>query len=373
MKAIVIGGGVIGSSIAYRMSEAGADVTLVESGRVGSGTSSTSYAWVNACEKLTSRAYFELNLAGVKSHRKIADEFKGANWLHRPGVVQWQDAGAEAAGFDEGDFDKLERLTEWGYPAERIDRQTLAELEPDVDLDTFHEDGALYYPEDGWLDGPVYAGAMVLAARQRFGLKLFQGKVVGLLTRNGAAVGVQLANGETLEADFVINSSGRWANEAAGKAEYELPLAPTVGLIAYTASCDTSLRHGLRTPLVNCRPDGAGRILLRANDIDKKVPADANPVPSNVAAQQLLARVKQLMPALEGVQVEAVRTAIRPIPKDGYSAIGPHPALSNYYVTVTHSGVTLAAFIGEGVTAELVHGRDVTEFAEFRLTRFFKD
>lgn len=373
MKVIVIGGGVIGASIAYRMSEAGADVTLVEAGRVGAGTSSTSYAWVNACEKLTSRAYFELNWAGVKSHRRLADEFPGANWLHRPGVVQWQGAGAEAAGFDEGDFDKLERLTEWGYPAERIDRKTLVELEPDVDLATFNEEGALYYPQDGWLDGPVYAGAMVHAARQRFGLTVVHGKVTELIARNGAAVGVKLASGEKVEADVVVNSSGRWANEAVGNTDYELPLAPTVGLIAYTVSCDTSLRHGLRTPLVNCRPDGAGRILLRANDVDKTLSSDADPVPSHPAAQELLARVTKLIPALEGVHVEAVRTAIRPIPKDGYSAIGPHPALSNYYVTVTHSGVTLAAFIGEGVTAELVHGRDVPEFAEFRLNRFFKD
>lgn len=371
MKAIVIGGGVIGSSIAYRMSEAGVDVTLVEAGRVGGGTSSTSYAWVNACEKLTSRAYFELNWAGVKSHRRLAEEFEGSNWLHRPGVVQWQGAGAEAAGFDEGDFDKLERLKEWGYPAEKIDTQTLAELEPDVDLSTFNPEGAIYYPEDGWLDGPVYAGAMVAAARQRFGLKLVYGQVTGLLTRNGAAVGVKLANGETIEADTVINSSGRWANEAVGNADYELPLAPTVGLIAYTVSSDTSLRHGLRTPLVNCRPDGAGRILLRANDIDKTLPFDTEPVPSNPAAQELLDRVTQLMPALKGVHVEAVRTAIRPIPADGYSAIGPHPALSNYYVTVTHSGVTMAAFIGEGVTDEIVHGKSVSEFAEFRLSRFF--
>jgi Glycine/D-amino acid oxidases (deaminating) len=212
---------------------------------------------------------------------------------------------------------------------------------------------------------------MVLAARHRFGLKLVRGRVKALLARSGAAVGVTLENGESLEGDVVVNSSGRWANETVGNAEYELPLAPTVGLIAYTVSCDTSLRHGLRTPLVNCRPDGAGRILLRANDIDKTVPVHADPVPSNPAAQQLLARVKRLMPALEGVHVEAVRTAIRPIPKDGYSAIGPHPALSNYYVTVTHSGVTLAAFIGEGATAELVHGRSVPEFAEFRPSRFF--
>src|SRR5690606_35552431 len=244
MKVIVVGAGIIGSSIAFRLAEAGAEVVLVEANRVGSGTSSTSYAWVNACEKMTSKAYFELNMAGVRSHRRVAEEFAGANWLHRPGVVQWQDAGAEAAGFDEGDFDKLERLKQWGYPAETIDRQTLAELEPDVDLSTFNDTGAIYYPEDGWLDAPVYAGAMVQAGIARHRLELVYGKVTGLVVRDNAARGVTLDTGAVIEADLVVNSGGRWANEVVGVPDYELPLAPTVGLIAYTVSCDTSLRHG---------------------------------------------------------------------------------------------------------------------------------
>ncbi|QQA44310.1 NAD(P)/FAD-dependent oxidoreductase [Pelagovum pacificum] len=372
MKVIVIGAGIIGASIAFRMAEAGAQVTLVEAHRVGSGTSSTSYAWVNACEKLTSRAYFDLNFAGVKAHRRLAGEIEGANWLHRPGVVQWKDAGAEAAGFDEGNFDKLERLKSWGYPADAITAETLARLEPDVDLSTFTETGAIHYPEDGWLDSPVYAGAIVARAQRRHELRLLTGtKVARLLVRNGKAAGVVLNDGTEIEADRVVNSAGRWSNEAVGAAEHELPLAPTVGLIAYTASSDTSLRHALRTPLVNCRPDGAGRILLRANDIDKTLAFDTPATPDNPAAQELLSRMIRLMPSLTGLHVEAVRTAIRPIPKDGLSAIGPHPALDNYYVTVTHSGVTLGAFIGEAVRDELLHGRSVPELAEFRPARFF--
>ncbi|SEB57022.1 Glycine/D-amino acid oxidase [Nitratireductor aquibiodomus] len=372
MKVIVIGAGVIGASIAFRMAETGAEVTLVEALRVGSGTSSTSYAWVNACEKLTSRSYFDLNYAGVKAHRRIAGEIEGANWFHRPGVVQWKDSGAEASGFDKGDFDKLERLKSWGYPAESIDAATLSELEPEVDSSTFSEEGAIYYPEDGWLDAPVYAGAIVARAQRHHGMRLVTGKKVErLLTRSGRAVGVLLADGTEILADQVVNSAGRWANDAVGDAEYGLPLAPTVGLIAYTTSCDSSLRHALRTPLVNCRPDGAGRILLRSNDIDKTVPIDAEAVPSHPSAQELLSRMIKLMPSLEGLHVEAVRTAIRPIPRDGLSAIGRHPALENYYVTVTHSGVTLGAFLGEAVRDEVIHGRSVPELAEFRPARFF--
>jgi glycine/D-amino acid oxidase-like deaminating enzyme len=61
--------------------------------------------------------------------------------------------------------------------------------------------------------------------------------------------------------------------------------------------------------------------------------------------------------------VRVVSVATRPIPKDGLSAIGRHPALKDYYVTVTHSGVTMGAFIGETVRDELLHGQSVQELA----------
>ena len=47
-KMIVIGAGVMGTSVAYRLAQAGADVTVLEAGRVGGGTSGISFAWTNA-------------------------------------------------------------------------------------------------------------------------------------------------------------------------------------------------------------------------------------------------------------------------------------------------------------------------------------
>ncbi|WP_163521148.1 NAD(P)/FAD-dependent oxidoreductase, partial [Klebsiella michiganensis] len=74
MKAIVVGAGIVGTSIAYRLAQAGVSVTVLEAGRVGGGTSGVSYAWVNACEKISRRDYFELNFAGVKAHRALGEE-----------------------------------------------------------------------------------------------------------------------------------------------------------------------------------------------------------------------------------------------------------------------------------------------------------
>ena len=51
IKTIVIGAGVMGASVAYRMAQAGAAVTVLEAVRIGGGTSGISFAWTNAHKK----------------------------------------------------------------------------------------------------------------------------------------------------------------------------------------------------------------------------------------------------------------------------------------------------------------------------------
>ena len=66
-----------------------------------------------------------------------------------------------------------------------------------------------------------------------------------------------------------------------------------------------------------------------------------------------------------------MRIAIRPIPGDHLSAIGPVPRTSGYYLAVTHSGVTMSPFLGAAVADEIVRGKQRRELADFRPARFF--
>ena len=61
-KMIVIGAGVMGASVAYRLAQAGADVTVLEATRIGGGTSGCSFAWTNAHKK-PPKPYHDLNVA----------------------------------------------------------------------------------------------------------------------------------------------------------------------------------------------------------------------------------------------------------------------------------------------------------------------
>jgi glycine/D-amino acid oxidase-like deaminating enzyme len=361
---IVMGAGVMGASVAYRAAVAGASVTVLEAGRIGGGTSSCSFAWTNSNQK-TPRPYHNLNVAGMKAHAALAEEFGATPWWHGGGSVEWEapeDRPAQQA--------KVERLRAWGYAAEWITPKQLLELEPDIDAAQIGDAPIAYYSAEGWLDPVVYIAAMLGAARSRGAVVISGARVAETVVRGGRMTGVKTADGRLFEADIVLNCAGRWANDPVSDAGLHLPLAPTVGLLAYTPPVAARVGRVVRSPDIHTRPDGAGRLVCIGPM--EAVPAfDPHPAASLPEVRELVARVCRLMPVIGNVAPEAARMAIRPIPADSFSAIGPVPRVDGYYLAVTHSGVTMSPFLGAAVADEVVHGKECPQLADFRPARFF--
>ena len=150
-----------------------------------------------------------------------------------------------------------------------------------------------------------------------------------------------------------------------------MSLAPTVGFLVFTPPVAASLSRVVRTTVIDARPDGAGRLMLHWNPTDATLSFDTRLSPSMPEARDLVRRARQLLPSIGEVEPEAVRIAIRPIPGDHLSAIGPMPRASGYYIAITHSGVTMSPFLGALVADEIVGGRQRAELAHFRPARFF--
>jgi glycine/D-amino acid oxidase-like deaminating enzyme len=363
IKTIVIGAGVMGASVAHRLAQAGAAVTVLEATRIGGGTSGISFAWTNANKK-PPKAYHDLNVAGMKAHAALADEFGATPWWHGGGSLEWEAEPDRAA-----QRENVEQLRSWGYAAEWLARDQVLELEPDIDPAMIGDAPVAFFPEEGWLDPVVYAHAMLSAARRRDGAKIVCGaRVVDLVTAGARVTGVRLADGTLYEADMVVNCAGRWTNEASRDAGLHLPLAPTVGFLVFTPPVAAGLSRVVRTPFIHARPDGAGRLMLIT---DTTLSFDAKLSPSMPEARDWVRRAGQLLPSIGEVEAEAVRIALRPMPADHFSAIGPMPRTSGYYIAVTHSGVTMSPFLGTAVADEIVGGRQRAELADFRPARFF--
>jgi glycine/D-amino acid oxidase-like deaminating enzyme len=363
IKTIVIGAGVMGASVAYRLAQAGAAVTVLEATRIGGGTSGISFAWTNAHKK-PPRPYHDLNVAGMKAHAALAEEFGAVPWWHGGGSLEWEAEPDRAA-----QRQNVERLQSWGYAAEWITARQVQELEPDIDPAMIGDAPVAFFPEEGWLDPVVYAHAMLSAARRRHGAQIVCGaRVDDLIVAGDRVTGVRTADGAQYEADTVVNCAGRWTNDATRDAGLHLPLAPTVGFLVFTPPVAAGLRRVVRTPVIDARPDGAGRLMLIA---DTTLSFDARPSTSMREARDQVRRARQVLPSIGEVEPEAVRIALRPIPADQFSAVGPMPRTSGYYLAVTHSGVTLSPFLGVAVADEIVGGRERAELADFRPARFF--
>jgi glycine/D-amino acid oxidase-like deaminating enzyme len=228
-----------------------------------------------------------------------------------------------------------------------------------------------WFPDEGWLDPVPFAGAMLRAASALGAVVQEGARVAAIEAVAGQVRGVRLQGGSRIAADRVVNCAGRWADAIAEDPGPRIPLAPTTGFLVFTPPVALGVRHVLHTPEMNLRPDGAGRLMLVWNDLADLVALDTPPDPGLAPVREMMAGAARLFPSLTGMAAEAVRIGARPMPQDGLSAIGPMPRTEGYYLAVTHSGVTLAAIIGQLVAEEVAQGRSRPELDSFRPARFF--
>lgn len=366
MHVIVIGSGVVGCSVAYEIAKAGAKVTVLEAGRLGGVASASSFAWTNATGK-NPRPYFEINFAGMRAHLELRRDFGSAPWFVQTGSLEWRTTEAGRA----DQLANFERMRAWGYGVEWLDRRRLSEMEPDIDLAAIGDSPITYYPEEGWIDPVVYAAWLLRAAQSRWNAVVrSETRVTAVDTQNGRVVGVRTALGERIVADAVVNCSGGWANQALGDIP-AIPMASTVGVLGFTPPVALTLRSQFHADDMDVRLDGAGRVMVHKISVDHLLSSPEALRVDGPEAQALLAAVRAVLPALGTIGIEAMRTTMRPVPEDGFTCAGELPQVAGYYVAVTHSGVTLAPYLGKALAAEVVHGALEDDLRTFRPARFF--
>ncbi|APD13681.1 NAD(P)/FAD-dependent oxidoreductase [Pandoraea pulmonicola] len=358
---IVVGAGVIGASVAYFLSRAGVPVTVFDSGRIAGGTSSTTFAWVNAHNKKP-RSYHALNVAGMQANAALRDQFESAPWWHGGGTLEWEGGNSDTY------RRKVATLEDWGYRVQWLDHAGVRELEPDIDVDAIGEAPVAYFPDDGWIDPPVYCQALLTAARERGARVVTHTRVTSLLRRSERIVGVRTESGEEFGADTVANCTGRWADQPAFAAIQKIPLMPSAGLMVFTPPLAHAVKRVIFSPEVHIRPDGAGRLLICQNDLE--VPIGSDPSQHANEIRRLLQKATGVLPMLKGVRAEAIRVGVRALPADQYPAVGPARNVEGFYSAVTHSGVTLAPFLGDAVADEILNRVARPELSTFRPQRF---
>ncbi|CAN5894151.1 FAD-binding oxidoreductase [soil metagenome] len=349
--------------VAFRLSQAGVQVSVFDKAEPARGTTAASFAWINANNK-TPREYFELNHAGMQEHLRLRDELPGdTTWFHQSGNLIW------AAGEDLDELNRrVERLRNWGYAAEwRTASQVKAELEPYVAFPDLAAPLA-FFPQETWVDAPWLTNLLLERAVEA-GAVVRPGVGAGDILSYGDRVsGVTATGGEHVPVDAVVNAAGPNADQIAELVGRELPLESQKGLIVQVTAEDGLLGRLFHTPQVNLRPDGPRRLLLNHDSVDENL-GDGD---EEYFAEELLIRAKEIIPLMTNAGIADVRVGTRPMPMDGFSCVGGEEDLHGYYEAVTHSGVTLGPLIGRLLAQEILTDEIDPLLAPFRPDRYVR-
>ena len=221
-RAVVIGGGVGGTSIAYHLAELGwTDIVLVDRAELTSGSTFHSAGLVGQLR--SSVTLTRMMMYGVDLYRRLAAE---------TGVdPSWREVGSLRLASTNARYEELQRQSGWartfGLPLELISASEARDKFPLMTVDGVM--GAVWLPTDGWLDPSNLAFALAAGARKRGVRILTHHRVVGIGVAANRVTGVELEHdGErfTIEADVVVNAGGMYAPEIGRLAGINVPIIP---------------------------------------------------------------------------------------------------------------------------------------------------
>jgi glycine/D-amino acid oxidase-like deaminating enzyme len=374
LRIVVAGAGIVGASIAYQLSKAGAKVTVIDKLGPATHASRGTFAWINATWAKQPRHYHSLSQEGVASWHSLQNDLKLP--LRWAGSLEWFD-GAER---QEKLVGQIAEQVEWGEPARMISAMELAQLEPNV---KFAADSyAAYSPNDGTLD-PVLATRALLHAAQELGAIVhYPSELLGVSMSGDRLVSVETSTG-SIVADRLVLATGAAANLPADIAGIDIPQRTTPGVIAISKPMPRLLNRIVATGDVHVHQRDDGRFVIGEstsiwqNDAHTaRLQGRPNTFPMHELAQQhgsrMLAKAEKILPGISAAIIENAYIGWRPLPVDGHPVLGSAQQRPDIYMAIMHSGVSLAPIVGQLAAHELIHGTIVDRLDKFRPTRSFE-
>jgi 4-methylaminobutanoate oxidase (formaldehyde-forming) len=367
----IVGGGVIGASIAWQLVHGGVDrVVVIERGAVGAGASALAAGLVShARSDGDTLSMVRSTLADITALEAMSGEpigFRGSGSLR---VAERPDTGRQ-----------LERivalLRESGVAASFIDVERARSLVPWLDPVAAHS--ILFVPDDGFVDGQGLAMAYARAARAQGAMVLTGTEALAPRLQAGRLVGVETSRGP-LRCRYLIDAAGAWAGGVLGWFGLDLPAAPLRSHYWITAPPDPPWPDHPFVVMPDARayfrPEVGGLLMgiqeprSRSFD-DRSLPEDLSGFAlSDARDWDLLAshaeELRDHVPGLAGFEFKQHLAGLSTYTPDGRFLIGPIPGVDNLIVAAgcCGTGVSCSGGIGR-LVRDLVLGRTPAVRAE---------
>ncbi|USG64869.1 glycine oxidase ThiO [Brevibacillus ruminantium] len=361
---LLVGGGIIGLSLAYELSRRGMTVTLVEQGDWGGQASSAAAGMLAPLKEFSKPGdMLELGVASLRLYPEwvsALQEVSGAD-------VQATPSGVLTVALTEEETASMEKKYRWqkeaGYNVQWMSAREMQELEP---LITEHAMAGIYSREEGHINNRLLLAALVLACRNQ-GVKLLSGCVVtGMATEGTRVVGVQTAAGKLLASHTVI-TSGAWAGIMAGWLQCPVPIRPVRGQVAAVSSIGFPLQTVIFGTTGYITPKRDGKIVLGATEDEAGFQREV----TLSGLTHIVNGVRPYVPALQTAAFLEAWAGLRPATADGKPLLGPVPGWQGISIAAGHfrNGILLSPITAK-VMADYLESGQAEPLASFSPARF---
>lgn len=365
---VIIGAGVVGAATAYFCAHAGLDVTVLDRGAPGGGTSSRCEGNLLVSDKEHGP---ELDLANYS-----LDIWRGelAEFAH---LWEFENKGGVIVASQDSSMVSLQRALAaqraHGIRVEEIDAGQLRELEPHITDDAV---GAAFYPDDCQVMPMLLTSHLLRMAAERGAQVRPHTEVTGFLrageagTRGGSGAGAAgritgvRTTGGDVHAAAVINAAGPWAGTVARMAGVEVPVEPRRGYVMVTEPLPPRIFHKVYAAeyIDNVASSDGG---LQASPVVESTQAGSILVGSsrervgfgttlNPRALELIAgNAVRLFPFLREVRILRHYFGYRPYSPDHVPVVGPDPRACDddghgLWHATGHEGAGIGLSVGTG-------------------------
>lgn len=354
-RAVVIGGGVSGCSVAYHLAKLGwKDVVLLERRQLTCGTTWHAAGLIGqlrGSHNLTRLAKYSAEL-----YVKLEAETGVATGMRQNGSI----SVALTAERREEIYRQATLARAFNIEVHEISPTQVSELYPHLNTDGVV--GAVHLPRDGQCDPANIAMALAKGARQH-GAAIFENtKVTRVAEHDGRVTGVEWSRGEetgTIQADIVVNCAGMWGRELALRSGVSLPLHACEHFYIVTEAIPNLGRLPVLRVPDECAyyKEDAGKILLGAFE-PKAKPWGMAGIREDFCFDQLPEDIEHFAPILEQasarmplLQTAGIHTFFNGpesfTPDDRYY-LGEAPQLRGYWVAAGYNSIGIVSSGGAG-------------------------
>ncbi|MGJ5066440.1 NAD(P)/FAD-dependent oxidoreductase [Bradyrhizobium oligotrophicum] len=331
----VVGGGLLGSAIAWGLGRLGQRVAVLDEGDIAKRASRANFAlvWVQS-KGLGMPAYTGWTVRGSKAWPKLAEELKAQTGLD---LVLQQNGGFHLT-LGEAEYEQRTQLVarmhnQVGAADYQMEMLPASEVKKMLPLIGPEVSGGSFCPYDGHVNSLRTFRALHAGMRQ-FGVDYLPERAVGAIARDGNEFRLTTAQGE-IRATKVVLAAGNANQTLAPMVGLSAPMGPTRGQIVVTERTMPFLPH----PLTTIRQTDEGTVMIgdsKEDELDDRV--------QNFSVNAVMAdRAQRTFPHLARLNVVRSWTGIRVMPKDGFPIYEQSETHPGAFVACCHSGVTLAA------------------------------